>query len=1399
MVNASVPLKAAVGAPALRVHSDFLDVSSYINPDASTVTTFCQRHHEVAKELLIVSEPFDPNEPSDRVNGSSLRGIPLLSPFSLGVEYEQTTKCDSPKRRTVGVTIDSLSVMVSLEDLVLIDSLFIKWSRRRSRAETRTFVYSVVFEAEKLGLGLRKEGGSIVVDHVNARAGKKIKMIEGGDSIQAINGVVVSDSTFTSLSDVVDRLASLPRPLTVTFARSLKSSPNEANDRPVGQLGSVNGELEEFQGSYDSIDVTLSSAVVTFMNHELTLFRGTVSKAEACSKLTRTDTNLSRFDLTASLEVDYYNLRLWCWEPLLELCVFSVSAELLDPLQGPKEVSIEVGDLSCGPVSVNLSDAAIETLAKLSKPDVTKGQSDGLGEGLLLDPQEFEEGYGDQALDRSVANQAANAALHFAQRQSSDSAKPFVFRNRTGVSVAFALEQEVFTSKAERVNESSFVALGEYAGLQSYSSSQVVVVANNQDFNFRVEVLPKGREGGNGRLFPSLTISLQAVEGRLVGPLQGLDISNECEATQLPISFAADESARFNSPVQSSWLSWTVEQSDERSVLTLATAIRIVSLLSKVVEIGVELGDKQNSSTFTTMHHIGSCSATEPICLPIWLCLRNQRLRCCFRVPGCRWTTLFTTNELGEVELDQLGSVFVDCQPEQEGEVRESLAIGIEGTDALLTVTLDCAVSLRNLLPASCNYEVNHENPSGELRKDFNGHLRSGDRAEVYSKGIGTVNLRIRLPPSSVWSNWLPTILPAKLEPSDTASSKMSQRIETEETQSWTQNLKIVDPFGVPLILGIRFEKKRFGGIDVMLYADLWLSNCSSLPISFGYTKEPATTFNQPRGFDPTASDVSAAEAAIREISSLFELGDEGKKLSRREGTGSQLFVVDIYQLPFQCSAAIVEECFEYIEVDSSSVIRRWWASENPHAPRDNLTVVASDGEWHWIDKAWVRECELFARSFKPTQILTAFIKSQSVDSTGRTASGWESSASLDTFSEQREFDPGHKFRRRRWVRSHTSEGCLLVDKVNGFYEPFYSPAEKIQGSDNSLSSSCFRVALKVNSGKWAMTSMIPKHGTSHGALRALKARWPRVQTSSIPDHASAFSASVYELCYAVSPLDGVWGDFSRLMLVTDRFLLRNASKSVTFEVKQCGSDDESSVCIGPGEKTPFHWSSFNIPELISVRPIARGTELIAYEWSGGFDPLSIGALPLRIRMRRSISRPSQECSISAPGVRSVQAESEIRSRTGGTGINLTFQDEDPTGLGALFRIENHSMFTIWFSQEGLLANQDTEPCTEGDLVRPSENVVFALDVPFRQGKYQGRKAATPAELLRVRLGLAPLLSQAGVETTKVISFGTSGERVRLNPSKLAFLESHLRKSLSRVRVLGVVVNDGPTRVLRFS
>ena len=231
--------------------------------------------------------------------------------------------------------------------------------------------------------------------------------------------------------------------------------------------------------------------------------------------------------------------------------------------------------------------------------------------------------------------------------------------------------------------------------------------------------------------------------------------------------------------------------------------------------------------------------------------------------------------------------------------------------------------------------------------------------------------------------------------------------------------------------------------------------------------------------------------------------------------------------------------------------------------------------------------------------------------------------------------------------------------------------------------------------------------------------------------------------------------------------------------------------------------------------------------------------------------------------LRSIRAHVEIRPGTGGTGITLSFREEDYYGNGSLFRIENKSPFPIWVAQDGVLANpisteqandewnfasfssqegdtgslgsfstrqsisqradikseQEMEPNESparrqsvqssgpnnshnglnGDLILPMEQFSFGLDVPFRQGKYAHRRAATMSELLRLRVGLAPLFSRDGIESTKVIGLSSVGNIVRLSPSRLILtIGDDISTQLLGVRVLGVVCADGPTRVLRF-
>lgn len=417
------------------------------------------------------------------------------------------------------------------------------------------------------------------------------------------------------------------------------------------------------------------------------------------------------------------------------------------------------------------------------------------------------------------------------------------------------------------------------------------------------------------------------------------------------------------------------------------------------------------------------------------------------------------------------------------------------------------------------------------------------------------------------------------------------------------------------------------------------------------------------------------------------------------------------------------------------------------------------------------------------------------MDTTGNTSDGWESSPNLTDFSVNRTFNNLHRIRRRRWFRSmEAKDSNGYVDGVNAFYHSV-QPATRIT-KDAQLEKAGIRVAIQVDGGKWTLTSNLPSEGSVHGVIRVSKARWPRSISTLKDDESAVPLTSIYELCYSLKPLNDNWGLFSRSMIVTSRFLLRNDSTKFSFEVKQYGSSDSTKVEILPGTKKAFHWSDCRLPELISVRPTFKCQGRIVYKWSGGFDPLNIGPVPLRIRKARDAAT-SRSCE--EQRIRSIKLEADIRPRTGGTGITLSFREEDEKGDVSLFRIENLSPFPIWFSQDGILTNpslerEDAE--RDGDMLRPNERTVFALDVPFRQGKYTHRKAATMNDLLRIRISLAPLSSRAGVETMKPISLNIVGERVRLNPSKLEMLTMDLKASIEHLRVVCSIHNDGPTRVL---
>jgi hypothetical protein len=175
--------------------------------------------------------------------------------------------------------------------------------------------------------------------------------------------------------------------------------------------------------------------------------------------------------------------------------------------------------------------------------------------------------------------------------------------------------------------------------------------------------------------------------------------------------------------------------------------------------------------------------------------------------------------------------------------------------------------------------------------------------------------------------------------------------------------------FGVPLTIGLRVIPKFCGiadgsfftyGVDVVAHAELWLRNLTALPLVFGCASHQV---HEPIGSGSAANDDSdtdaaakvTAEAALSEIASVFEMGDRGKGLRSQSMDNSSSAVGDVEFLPFQSSGIRYHEVFEYIEIEGSTVKKRWWASDNYNSWRKSpMDTIVSGETWQWIDDAWV-------------------------------------------------------------------------------------------------------------------------------------------------------------------------------------------------------------------------------------------------------------------------------------------------------------------------------------------------------------------------------------------------------------------------------------------------------------
>ena len=1357
----------------------------------------------------------------------------------------------------------------------------------------------------------------------------------------------------------------------------------------------------------------------------------------------------------AKTTVEYFHPRKSVYEPCLEpsqLCLL-YECHNTSSKEVPDEVAIELADRMLDAakptaqkdqdgepqiVCVNFSDAACEVFARTllewkNWRKAVKKNTDILLLPELLDddsidarsPQthtlpedlvSFDHQQGHSIPAKAVAaSDAAQKALVFAQKRGaeksakSESSKPFIFQNRTGISVAFAQQER--TKESQRTHqlkksESKISLVGEYTGLEDYVLADVTELTDGEDAEFQMEynqetstdtqVTSKRLRTYEGH-FHRLLVAIQAVAGVLVEPLTDLQVQKAGTSIRHLTVRQSEENLAGkteNSQFQLA-VCWKVQVLDNRRVLTLSSAVRVVSLSSTFgIEIGIRKSTAANpsianypapcevdvvlqeepidalkshtlgmngiestlkgtildnsieleadtilnsagASRKSPVQTIGVSLPESPVYLPLWLAINREPVEIYVRpkLKGASsdydWSTQSVLSFAPSIVIDaeserqwswqdtfpgDLGSI--RCSARDDGAPATFLScystdLAFESQerieddaqmDSLLQrpkeLVIDAGLSIKNVMPINVYWQASHaavDLCNDEMHSTKENLLRTGECVDIITTNFKVESLLTRfcLEQGGPWSDWA-LVSSFKEDVRDNngglGSVGASSPLQT--------SVQVIDEdFGSPTTLGIRIIKKMATkeggtgskaicfGVDVILYAELWISNLTTLPLTFGCPVTQIHKANKSTHDDDESSKISSAdqpgeasvhsaEAALMEIASVLELGEKGSKMDTRKAT-LQEETGAVVILPQQKSSSLVEEVFEFVEIGDSGVKRRWWASENYWSLRDSSILELSDcgKPWYWVDETWKIDCT-----------------GQASTANG----GWESCKDLlgsdGPFSLHRQFDPTHPFRRRRWFRTRSSvprdksiaPTTSLLPGLQGFHHPLTSSSlfqdprkekekKKRQRQRNNFQedhprqieadqTDTFNISIKCGDSRWSTPASCSSHGGQHGVVQVFASRWPYLVgtnntrtairtnsgmsstavTSDFPIQQSYGTAplkpDLYDLVYHIKEVEGEYGEFSRLMLVSARYSVRNDSESKTIEVKQSGTKDDSAIRLAPGKISSFHFSDFRLPQLVCVRPVHLSGGNMAYKWSGGFDLRTLGMTALSIRPFSEI------CSSIDPKelVRSMRALVELRyvanyaavpklaawfppshsallitpptffsapaifrPGTGGLAINVSFKEERLNGEGALFRIENRSSFNIWFAQEGILQNPSlsTPHPTEldGDLISPGEKISFGLDVPFRQGKYAHRKAASMSELLHVRVALAPLSTTAGIETVKCLGLSDIGEQVRLKPSKLASMVGTAQAAaLERVRVLAIIAADGPSRVLKF-
>lgn len=242
------------------VNAHLHSMETYINPNVDGALGLRMHHPDIFERQLVSAEDsgIDHRSLDDR-----MLGVALIEPVTAGVQFCQIKRDRFPTLDSYSLNMEPVSTMVSFEDLTLIEAILGRWSSKTTKSSSKersssnfdvqcftpTFpnrdemdgtemqtIFHVSFEANRLGLILKKKStGAVVVDSVQDV--EKLNSVQPGDTLLAINGEGIG---IVSLHDVVERLGSTPRPISVTFSRKVATlqSP-QAPSSSYGMLGAT--------------------------------------------------------------------------------------------------------------------------------------------------------------------------------------------------------------------------------------------------------------------------------------------------------------------------------------------------------------------------------------------------------------------------------------------------------------------------------------------------------------------------------------------------------------------------------------------------------------------------------------------------------------------------------------------------------------------------------------------------------------------------------------------------------------------------------------------------------------------------------------------------------------------------------------------------------------------------------------------------------------------------------------------------------------------------------------------------------------------------------------------------------------------------------------------------------